>query len=205
MKIVTNVSVVSEEKCIGCGDCVKVCPVVAISFEKTEGKRKAIVDPSICQGCNICVSRCQHDAMTLEIRPESQQRTVWMGEIEVTPQIEQICTNAHMYPEQIVCFCHRVKAKEIAAAILQGAETPEDISRMTGARCGCGVLCITGVIRLLQGANIQLDKAPGNQWYGKMMTVWDLPQNVIDKYGEQYHLKEDQEFMSKLYPGGMKK
>ena len=57
---------------------------------------------------------------------------------------------AHMYPDQVICYCHRVQAKEIAAAILQGARTPEDISRLTGARTGCGTLCITGMIRLLK-------------------------------------------------------
>lgn len=204
MKTVTNISIVSEEKCTGCGACVKVCPVDAIHIEKTEIGKKAVVDGDICQGCNICVSRCQFDAMTLEQLKEENYRDVWMGEVEVTPEIKKICTNAHMYPDQIVCFCHRVKAKEIAAAILEGAHTPEDISRKTGARAGCGVLCMTSILRLLKGAEIELKSAPGNQWYNKIMTIWDLPQNVIDKYGEQYYLESDREFQSKVYPGGDK-
>lgn len=200
MKTVIKTAVVHGEKCIGCGICVKVCPVVAIHMEQAGDRKKAMVDANICQGCNICVSRCPEAALALENAPEA--REVGMEKIEVNKAIEEICKAAHMYPDQVVCFCHRVQAKEIAAAILAGAETPEDVARMTGARAGCGVLCITGIIRLLNGAGIKLEKAAGNQWYGKIMTVWDLPENVIEKYGEQYYLREDQKYMSNLYPGG---
>ena len=63
---------------------------------------------------------------------------------------------------------------------------------------------MTSILRLLKGAEIELKSAPGNQWYNKIMTIWDLPQNVIDKYGEQYYLESDREFQSKVYPGGDK-
>jgi bacterioferritin-associated ferredoxin len=125
-----------------------------------------------------------------------------MGDFIVDKGIEDICTIAHMYPEQVVCFCHRIQAKDIAKAILAGANTPEEVSRMTGARAGCGTLCITGVLRLLLAAGRELKKAPGNQWYGEFVTIWDIPPAVMEKYGKQYYLKEDQEFMTKMFPGG---
>jgi bacterioferritin-associated ferredoxin len=120
-------------------------------------------------------------------------------------KVAEICTKAHMYPDQVVCFCHRVQAKEIASAILAGADTPEEVARMTGARAGCGVLCITGVVRLLKAANVELKQAPGYQWYGKMATIWEIPEQVMQKYGKQYYLSEDQATMNKLYPGGGEK
>lgn len=59
-----------------------------------------------------------------------------------------------------------------------------------------------GALRLLQGNGVELGKAPGSQWYGNMATIWDIPEAVMKKYGKQYYLKEDQEFMKKMFPGG---
>jgi bacterioferritin-associated ferredoxin len=119
----------------------------------------------------------------------------------VTPQIEEICRNAHFYPDQVVCYCHRVQAKEVVAAILAGAKTPEEVSQATGARTGCGILCITGVIRLLEGAGLKLGKAPGCQWYGNPATIWNIPAGVKEKY-PQFYLEKDQRAIGSVFPGG---
>jgi hypothetical protein len=84
-----------------------------------------------------------------------------------------------------------------------GARTPEDVARKTGARTGCGVLCISAVIRLLRGAGIELDKAPGYQWYGSSVSIWNVPPNVLRKYPE-YYLAQDREVLDKIFPGGGK-
>jgi bacterioferritin-associated ferredoxin len=118
-------------------------------------------------------------------------------------KIAAICHAAHLFPDQIICGCTRVQAKEIAAAILLGARTPEDVARMTGARTGCTVLCISGVIRLLRGAGIELKKAPGYQWYSSLVTIWDLPPELARKYPE-YYVAEDRELLDKVFPGGEK-
>lgn len=44
--------------CISCGDCVKTCPVNALSFK--EGK--VVWDPEICVNCDTCIKTCTHDA-----------------------------------------------------------------------------------------------------------------------------------------------
>ena len=106
-----------------------------------------------------------------------------------------------MYPDQVVCFCHRVQAKEVVAAILKGAETPEEISRATGVRTGCGVLCITGIIRLLKAAGIRLEKAPGYQWYGTEVSIWTIPEEVRRNI-RCFTLKEDLQAINDLFPGG---
>ena len=165
-----------------------------------EGKRNTvIIDEDTCQACTICETRCPQLAITMF--PREQSFEVGIRVDSVTKQIEEICRRAHMYPDQVVCYCHRVQAKEIVAAILAGADTPEEVSRKTGARTGCGVLCIAGIIRLLRGAGLELGKAPGYQWYGVRASIWDIPPEVMKKY-PQYYLEEDRKAIDKIFPGG---
>jgi NADH-quinone oxidoreductase subunit F len=186
-----------------CSTCVTLCPVLAINPTKV-GARTAqvLIDEDTCQGCTICASRCPDHA--IEMFP--REHTVVVGtKVEViTPQIEQICRRAHFYPDQVVCYCHRVQAKEVVAAILAGAKSPEEVAQATGARTGCGILCITGIIRLLEGAGLKLGKAAGRQWYGNPVTIWNLPAGVRDKYS-QYYVEKDQQVIGSVFPGGEQK
>jgi len=50
---------VITEKCVGCGDCIIVCPYTAIS--RVEGK--AEVNPALCKGCGTCVATCPAGAI----------------------------------------------------------------------------------------------------------------------------------------------
>lgn len=202
MRVVTKTAVVDGKQCTGCETCIRVCPVAAISAVKIEDRKVAKVDPNLCQACGICTTRCPRRAVALEERCVPLQVGLDADAIDVSGRVAEICRKAHMYPDQVICYCHRIQAKEIAAAILAGAETPEDVARATGARTGCGVLCITGVIRLLKAADIELKQAPGYQWYGKMATIWEIPAKVMEKYGKQYYLAEDQKKMNELFPGG---
>ena len=122
-------------------------------------------------------------------RPEPLQVGVDLAGVSKAA-VAEICEAAHMYPDQVICCCHRVQAKEIAAAILKGAKTPEDISRATGARTGCGVLCIAGALRLLKAAAVELTKAPGYQWNGADVSIWQITPELRQKYPE-YYLAED--------------
>ena len=54
---------VDQEICIGCGACVGVCPVGAITLND-EGK--ALVDADMCIDCGACVGVCPVGAITLE-------------------------------------------------------------------------------------------------------------------------------------------
>ncbi|MEW6671681.1 MAG: 4Fe-4S dicluster domain-containing protein [Thermodesulfobacteriota bacterium] len=200
MRIVNELAVVDERKCSGCGICVRICPVEAIRLKKYGKKRLAVIDASACLDCKLCLTRCPEYAIGMTGRDTPLQVGVDMTGISEV-EVAEICESAHMYPNQVVCYCHRVLAGELAAAIIRGARTPEDLSRATGARTGCGTLCITGMIRLLKAAGIELADAPGDQWYGLKLSIWDIPPEVRRKY-PQYFVDEDLKAVEAVFPKG---
>ncbi|HQF91368.1 MAG TPA: DUF362 domain-containing protein [Synergistaceae bacterium] len=50
---------VHREKCVGCGECVEVCPVHAINL--AEGR--ALIDRGVCIGCGECMTVCPQRAI----------------------------------------------------------------------------------------------------------------------------------------------
>lgn len=54
---------VDEDKCVGCEECVDVCPVEV--FEMVDGKSSP-VNAEECLGCESCVEVCEEDAITVE-------------------------------------------------------------------------------------------------------------------------------------------
>jgi len=53
-----NKSTILKSKCVGCGDCIRACPVTAIKLDRG----KAVVDPEKCVGCRMCVITCSYGA-----------------------------------------------------------------------------------------------------------------------------------------------
>lgn len=70
---------VNDEKCVACGKCAKVCPILAIEMEarklEEEGdaaaaaKKLAVIDEEICLGCGVCARNCPTKAISMENRP----------------------------------------------------------------------------------------------------------------------------------------
>jgi Na+-translocating ferredoxin:NAD+ oxidoreductase RNF subunit RnfB len=54
--------VISENDCIGCMACKRVCPTHAISGEKKEAH---VINQGICIKCGACMEKCQFDAINL--------------------------------------------------------------------------------------------------------------------------------------------
>ena len=64
-----------EEKCTGCGKCVSLCPVEAMTLVTASdphkpGKKKAKRDYDQCLGCGVCLKGCNVDALKLKSRGE---------------------------------------------------------------------------------------------------------------------------------------
>jgi len=60
---------ISEDDCIGCGDCVERCPVEALSLEDDIVQ----VDKRRCIGCGVCNVACPSDALSMKRRPETKE------------------------------------------------------------------------------------------------------------------------------------
>jgi NAD-dependent dihydropyrimidine dehydrogenase PreA subunit len=54
---------VDEEKCVGCGECVDVCPVEVFELKD---EKSVPVNADECLGCESCIEVCEEDAITVE-------------------------------------------------------------------------------------------------------------------------------------------
>ncbi len=52
---------IDQEKCSGCGLCVDICPLEAISLENDKAK----VDKDTCTECGQCVDECPNKAISI--------------------------------------------------------------------------------------------------------------------------------------------
>ena len=57
------VSVIDPDTCVGCGDCVDLCPTDAIRLNEEE---KAERDEGTCLGCGVCARSCPEEAISLK-------------------------------------------------------------------------------------------------------------------------------------------
>jgi ferredoxin len=67
--------VLDDELCNGCGSCVDVCPVTALSLVSANDphkkkRRLARLDENACLGCGVCVRNCSKNAIRLVARPQ---------------------------------------------------------------------------------------------------------------------------------------
>ena len=60
---------VNNEKCVGCGNCVKYCPDACILLKNREDEKPtklAEIDLEFCKGCGVCEQVCPVKAIDMK-------------------------------------------------------------------------------------------------------------------------------------------
>ncbi len=65
MKYLHDVATIAviQDKCVGCGMCVEVCPRNVITLK---GKKAFVIDRDACLECGACVKNCAFDALSVD-------------------------------------------------------------------------------------------------------------------------------------------
>jgi len=53
---------VDAEKCVGCGECVEICPV---DVYELQNEKSVPVNAEECLGCESCIEVCEEGAITV--------------------------------------------------------------------------------------------------------------------------------------------
>ena len=179
MKVVNVHPKVDMDLCKGCKTCQMVCPVYAITVKKEAGAPHVDIDEEKCVGCWNCEQRCpEHAIEMVPCKPYVLQTDVSQFDYK---DIEALCRKARFHPKQVVCYCTAGRAEELAAGILAGAKTPDELVRATGVGAGCGIECNQSIQRFLEAAGLNFERRKQSyQWYGRTATVWEVSEEVKD-------------------------
>ena len=184
MRKVHSLAEVDRTLCIGDRICENVCPTGAIRVVE----KKAVVDENKCAACLKCIDYCEEGAIRAVPRLEPVVLRVDTSDVD-QDQLRELCLKAHLNPDDVICPCTLTTAGEAAAAILKGARTPEDLSRMTGVRTACGMWCMALILGLLRAYGLEPTPPGGFNWYDVETALWNVPDDVVRKYPE-YRLEE---------------
>jgi len=107
MRKVYLYAIVDENKCIGDQICKNICPSGAISMVEN----KVHVDPSKCVACFRCAEVCNEEA--IDYVPLAESRILDIDPTKVNQdQLTALCRKARLDPEETICMCTLMPAKE---------------------------------------------------------------------------------------------
>jgi ferredoxin len=103
-----------DENCNGCGKCVSLCPVEAMTLVSSNDpvkpqKKKAKVEQDICLGCGVCLNGCDKKAIELINRKERVITPLNSVHRVVIMAIERGKLQNLIFDEQVM-FSHRAMA-----------------------------------------------------------------------------------------------
>lgn len=113
---------IQTEECNGCGRCVNVCPVEALSLVSANNPvkpkmKQARLSEDICLGCGLCVRACKNDNIRLASRPKRVITPVNGAHKTVIMAIERGKLQNFIFDNQVL-FSHRALAA-VLGVILQ--------------------------------------------------------------------------------------
>lgn len=183
---------VIEDNCTGCYLCEQICPTTAIEMQGPKSSAIAVVNNDKCIACMRCVDICDDDALLAPERAEPMMVGTDFN-LADTDAVMQLCKDAKIHPKLIACSCSSTSAREVAAAILLGAHTMEDIALATGVQSGCQLYCFAPVHRLLTTFLGEAPKPPSkNKFYATSYVLSDIDEEVAAKY-PKFHIAEERD------------
>jgi len=108
------IAFINEEACNGCGKCVALCPVEAMTLissndPKNPNRKKAKLQEEICLGCGVCINGCNKKAVELRSRSERVITPVNSVHRVVTMAIERGKLQNLIFDNRVL-FSHRAMA-----------------------------------------------------------------------------------------------
>jgi heterodisulfide reductase subunit A len=78
-----SVAQIDVRGCVGCGDCVIICPYRAIQLVEAHAE----VDETACKGCGVCVSHCRPKVITLSHFTDEQLLAEMQGALRLLEMV----------------------------------------------------------------------------------------------------------------------
>jgi ferredoxin len=108
------IPVINDENCNGCGKCVSICPVEAMTLVSSNDPikplaKKAKLEENICLGCGVCLTGCNKNAIILKSRKERVITPVNSVHRVVTMAIERGKLHNLIFDSQVL-LSHRALA-----------------------------------------------------------------------------------------------
>jgi NAD-dependent dihydropyrimidine dehydrogenase PreA subunit/bacterioferritin-associated ferredoxin len=196
MKVVNVRARVKIEHCKGCKTCELVCPTYAIKVKRKGEEPQVSIDETLCVGCWNCEQRCPEYAIEM-VSCDPRRLETDISKFEGS-EIEALCRQAKFHPKQVVCYCTASRAEELAAAILGGARTPDQLVLGTGVGSGCGIECNQPIQRFLKAAGLEYNRPKQSyQWYGSTVTAWEVSSEVKKKY-PIFRFEDDRQLFDRI-------
>ncbi len=197
MKVVHLHAEVIPELCKGCKTCEQVCPVYAVTVSRNGKAVTVEIDLDRCVGCWNCEQRCPEKAIRMVERETPKKLHTDVSRFD-PEDIAALCRKARFHPKQAVCYCTATRAEEVAAAILAGASSPDELVMATGIGAGCGIECNQPVLRFLAAAGRSYERRKSSfQWYGRTVTAWEVPDDIRNTY-RVFHFDGDRELFDQI-------
>ena len=123
--------------------------------------------------------------MWMTERAEPLVCTVHPDEVD-RDAVAALLAKAGIDPSVSVCVCTLTPASEIAAAVVKGAATLDEVSAMTGMRSGCGIYCVAPALRILEASGADMSPPRGHRWYPCTVSLWDVSDDARARYADAF-------------------